>query len=141
MTTPASPAAAGLPFETASWGRRIVAFLIDLVASCAALAPFVGAHEAFYGPWALPAFVVQSTIFVSLLGGSFGQLAMRLRVVRVNGDPRPLDPIRTLARQIMIAVVVPPLIFRPDGRGLHDLATGAATVTLQTYRSRFRRKV
>jgi len=27
------------------------------------------------------------------------------------------------------------LIFRPDGRGLHDLAVGSATVTLATYRA------
>lgn len=131
---------AELTFETASWGRRILAYVIDLVASCAALAPFVGVHEAFYGPWAIPGFVVESTIFVSLVGGSFGQVLTRLRVVRSNGDPRPLDPIRSLARQLLAGLVVPPLIFRPDGRGLHDLAAGTATVTLQTYRSRFRRK-
>jgi len=54
--------------------------------------------------------------------------------VRVDGDPRPLDLLRSFARQIMVAVVVPPLIFRPDGRGLHDMAAGTATVELQTWR-------
>ena len=28
--------------------------------------------------------------------------------------------------------MIPPLVFRPDGRGLHDIAAGTATVTLQT---------
>lgn len=128
-----------LPFETASWGRRVLALVIDLVASCAALAPFVGVHEAFFGPWALPAFAVQSIIFMPLVGGSFGQVVTRLRVVRIDGDPRPLDLLRTIARQIMVAIVVPPLIFRHDGRGAHDLACNTATVTLTTYRSFFRR--
>jgi uncharacterized RDD family membrane protein YckC len=46
-----------------------------------------------------------------------------------------LDPIRAFARQILVALIVPPLVFRPDGRGLHDLAVGTATVTLATYRA------
>jgi uncharacterized RDD family membrane protein YckC len=79
-------------------------------------------------------FVAESTLFTSTMGGSFGQLATRLRVVRADGNPRPLDPIRTLARQILVILVVPPLVFRPDGRGLHDLAVGTAAVTLATYR-------
>ena len=39
-----------------------------------------------------------------------------------------------LARTILVAAVIPPLVFRPDGRGLHDLMAGTATVTLQTAR-------
>jgi uncharacterized RDD family membrane protein YckC len=74
-------------------------------------------------------------VLTALAGGSFGKLATRLRTVRVDGDPRPLDLLRSIARQIMIAVVIPPLIFKPDGRGLHDLAAGTATVTLETYRA------
>ena len=40
-----------------------------------------------------------------------------------------------LVEQVLIALVIPPLVFRPDGRGLHDLAAGSAVVTLQTWRS------
>jgi uncharacterized RDD family membrane protein YckC len=86
----------------------------------------------------LVAYVAESAVLTALAGGSFGKLATRLRTVRADGDPRPLDLLRAIARQIMVAVVIPPLIFRPDGRGLHDLAAGTATVTLETYRSRFR---
>jgi uncharacterized RDD family membrane protein YckC len=56
-------------------------------------------------------------------------------VVRENGDPRPVPPHRALLRQVLIALVVPPLVYRPDGRGLHDLAAGSAVVTLQTFRT------
>ena len=69
------------------------------------------------------------------MGGSFGQVATRLRVVRANGDPRPIDPLRALLRQVLIALVIPPLVYRPDGRGMHDIAAGSATVTLDTYRA------
>jgi uncharacterized RDD family membrane protein YckC len=33
-----------------------------------------------------------------------------------------------------VALVIPPLVFKPDGRGLHDLASGTVCVTLQTAR-------
>jgi len=130
-------------FETASWTRRGVALLVDWLASTLVVIFLVGwddyasqgGPEQFY---VLVAYVVESAVLTALAGGSFGKLATRLRTVRVDGDPRPLDLLRAIARQVMIAVVIPPLIFRPDGRGLHDLAAGTATVTLETYRSTFR---
>jgi uncharacterized RDD family membrane protein YckC len=126
-------------FPTASWTRRGVALIVDWIASTLVVIFFVGwdDYASQGGPeqsYVLVAYVVESAVLTALAGGSFGKLATRLRTVRVDGDTRPLDPLRSLARQIMIAVVVPPLIFRPDGRGLHDLAVGTATVTLETYR-------
>ena len=47
---------------------------------------------------------------------------------------RPLNPLKVLARQVMIVLVIPPLIFRADGRGLHDMVAGTATVTMPTFR-------
>ena len=125
-----------LPFETASWARRVGALLIDWIACTLVVTPFTGWGRG--GGWVLIAYVVESAVLTTLMGGSFGKLATRLRTVRVDGNPRPLDPLRALARQILIALVVPPLIFRPDGRGLHDLAANTATVTLPTYNQSFR---
>jgi hypothetical protein len=34
----------------------------------------------------------------------------------------------------MICALIPPLVFRPDGRGLHDMLLGTATVPLKTLR-------
>ncbi len=34
-------------------------------------------------------------------------------------------------RQLLVAVVIPPLVFRPDGRGLHDIAAGSRTARLE----------
>jgi uncharacterized RDD family membrane protein YckC len=56
-------------------------------------------------------------------------------VVQVDGRLRPMNPVRLLARQVLVALVIPPLVFRPDGRGLHDMFAGTATVTLDTQRS------
>jgi uncharacterized RDD family membrane protein YckC len=127
-------------FETASWGRRILALFVDWAASTLVVIALVGLDdytdssgpESFY---VLLVYVVEAALFTWLVGGSFGKVATRLRVVPADGRLRPLNPLRLLVRQVMVALVIPPLVFRPDGRGLHDLFAGTATVTIDTYRS------
>ncbi|UDY25049.1 RDD family protein [Nocardioides sp. Kera G14] len=126
-------------FATAGWARRILALFVDWIASTLVVVLFVGwsAYADQGGPeqfYVLIVFVLETALFSALAGGSFGKIATRLRTVRVSGDPRPINLVGALARQILVAVVVPPLIFKPDGRGLHDLAVGSATVTLETWR-------
>ncbi|NPC96744.1 RDD family protein [Nocardioides sp. zg-DK7169] len=124
--------------ETTSWARRILALIVDWAASTLAVVLIVGPTRYAEDPsssfWVLLVFVIESAVLTALSGGSFGQIATRLRVVRVNGDPRPIGLIQAFVRQVLVALVIPPLVFRPDGRGLHDLAVGSATVTLQTWR-------
>lgn len=137
---PAAPPAAAA--ETASWARRLLALLVDWIACMLVVIAFVG--PARYFPSAgtevtgvnpslltLLLFVAETTALTSLAGGSFGKMATRLRVVRMDGRPGPIDPLRALLRSVLVAIVIPPLVFKPDGRGLHDLATGTATVRLQ----------
>ena len=61
-------------------------------------------------------------MLTALLGGSFGQLALRIVVARLDG--RPVNLLQALGRTALICLVVPPLIFNRDNRGLHDLAFG-----------------
>jgi uncharacterized RDD family membrane protein YckC len=127
-----------LPFETASWGHRVVALFVDWLASSLVVVAILGpggwSSSGSTGFLTLGVFVVESAFFMALLGGSFGQLATRLRVVRVDGSRRPLNLLMALLRQVLVAVVIPPLVFRPDGRGLHDLLCGSATVPLAVLR-------
>jgi uncharacterized RDD family membrane protein YckC len=51
-----------------------------------------------------------------------------VRVLRLDGRPVPL--LLALVRQLLVCLVIPPLVFRPDGRGLHDLAAGTAAFNL-----------
>jgi len=124
-----------LPFETASWERRILALLVDYAACWGVMLLIYGGD--WFGNGSVPSiylnllFVAESALLIALSGGSFGQLATRLRVVRIDGSGRPLSLLRALLRQVMIILVIPPLVFRPDGRGLHDLVAGSATVPLQ----------
>ena len=125
-------------FETASWGRRILALMVDWAASWAVVIAVLGRDSFGQGGngnlWIIPVFVLESAVLTALGGGSFGQLATRLRVVRADGSGRPIDLLRALGRQALVAVVIPPLVFKPDGRGLHDLVADSATVTLDEWR-------
>ena len=117
----------------------MVALLVDYAACWGVMLLIYGGE--WFGNGSVPSiylnllFVGESALLMALSGGSFGQLATRLRVVRIDGSGRPLSLLRALLRQIMIILVIPPLVFRPDGRGLHDLAAGSATVPLQVPRT------
>ena len=120
--------------DTASWVRRLLALAVDWFACMLVVVVLLGPGGWSESRWSgfdtMGVFVFESTLLTVLAGGSFGQLATRLRVVGVDGQ-RLTIPI-VLVRQILICLVIPPLVFRPDGRGLHDLAARSATVTLQT---------
>jgi uncharacterized RDD family membrane protein YckC len=128
-------------FETASWLRRILALLVDWVVSTLVVVALVGLEDytdTTGGPeqfYVLGVYVVESAVLTWLAAGSFGKLVSGLRVVPVDGRLRPINPLRILARQVLIALVIPPLIFRSDGRGLHDMLAGTATVTMPTFRA------
>lgn len=116
--------------EYASWPRRIAALVIDWIVSTLVTIGIVGlgdyARQGGSSSWVvLGVFAVEVTVLTTLAGGSFGQLLVRIRVLRTDG--RPLSLLLALARTLLICVVIPPLIYRPDsGRGLHDLWTGSA---------------
>jgi uncharacterized RDD family membrane protein YckC len=118
---------------SASWGRRFLALLVDWFA-CLAVAQVLVAYGVLddnaNGTWTLALFVLESAFFTALLGGSFGKLVTRLRVVRADGSAGPVGLIGALLRSVLVALVIPPLVYRPDGRGLHDLAARTRTVAL-----------
>ena len=117
---------------TASWPRRILALFVDWTACNLVLVAVMGpqgwSDSRDTGLYTLGLFILESTVLTALVGGSFGKLVTRLRVARVDGSGRPLDLLRSLVRVVLVCLVVPPLVFKPDGRGLHDLAVGSVTV-------------
>ncbi len=122
--------------QTASWAQRMLALIVDWAASTLVVIAVIGpggwSEDRAAGIYVLLVFVLESAVLTSLAGGSFGKLVTRLRVARTDGQP--LDLLRSLLRQTMVALVIPPLVFRPDGRGLHDMVTGTATATLASLR-------
>lgn len=130
---PAAGTAAHSQPQPASWGRRLLALVVDWFAGMAVIRLLIATGvvaEDPHGFGTLGVFVVESALLTAMAGGSFGKLATRLRVVRADGQPHPIGLIQALLRQVLVALVVPPLVFKPDGRGLHDLAAGSRTVRL-----------
>ncbi|GAB3252396.1 hypothetical protein GCM10027425_10880 [Alteromonas gracilis] len=116
--------------QTAGWGRRFAALAIDWIAANLVTVVILGGADAWQtnpntGWIALAIFFAEAAVGTALAGGSFGQLALRLRVTRLDGAP--LGLIQAIIRTALICLVVPPLVYKPDGRGLHDLAVGSAT--------------
>ena len=129
----------GLPREgtgaVASWLRRGAALAIDWGASLLVAAVIFG--DAVWGQgtaaWApMGVFLVEATVLTALAGGSFGQLTLGVVVVRIptgpTGGTRSVNLLLALVRTFLICLVVPPLIFNRDNRGLHDLAAGTITL-------------
>ena len=118
------------PGAVASWGSRILALFVDWIASMAVAGLFVGSAVFSSHGWEawlpLLVFWLEVALLTPLLGGSFGQVLTRVAVVHVDG--RPVSLLVSLLRTLLICLVVPPVVFNRDNRGLHDLVTGTLTV-------------
>lgn len=126
--------------ETASWGRRIIALVVDWMLCTLVVIAIFGLEEytepgSIASVMVLAVYVVESALLTWLAGGSIGKLLTGLCVVPADGRLRKLNPLKALGRQVLVALVIPPLVFRSDGRGLHDLFAGTSTVTFATLRS------
>jgi uncharacterized RDD family membrane protein YckC len=118
------------PGSVAGWGRRILALVVDWVASMLVAATFIGgAVWSAQGAqqWlTMGVFLLEASVLTPLLGGSFGQLVTRIAVTRLDG--KQLNLLLAVLRTVLICLVVPPLVFNRDQRGLHDMAAGTVTI-------------
>ena len=76
--------------------------------------------------WPLVSFFVLVWLSTASTGASPGQWVLGLRIVRL--DRRRVGVLQAAVRTLLILLVVPPLIFTKEGRGLHDLAVNTAAV-------------
>jgi uncharacterized RDD family membrane protein YckC len=118
------------PGSVASWRRRVLALALDWVASMLVAAVLAGPAVLSSRGWEawmpLLVFWLEASVLTALAGGSFGQLALRVAVVRL--DRRPVSLLVAVLRTLLICVVVPPVIYNRDRRGLHDLVCGTITL-------------
>jgi uncharacterized RDD family membrane protein YckC len=107
------------PGSVAAVGPRVAALLVDWF-SAMIIAGFLGASfgGSDFGLVTLLIFALQITVLQFLTGSSFGQRIFRIAVVRTDG--RQLGILPLLARTGLICLVVPPLVWDQDTRGLHD---------------------
>jgi uncharacterized RDD family membrane protein YckC len=113
----------------AGYGRRLMALAVDLLlaSAIAAVLARVFGWDQLTRSWASTGlFGLQAWLLTGLLGITVGKRLCGLRVVRLDG--RPVGPLWSLARAVLLLVVVPALLWDRDHRGLHDRAANAVVV-------------
>ena len=105
-------------------GRRIIALVIDW-----GLAILVGLPFFHNDAWAnLAIFVVMQIVFIPTIGGSIGHRLLGLRVVAISGGW--IGPWRPIVRTLLLAIVLPALVWDSDQRGFHDKIAGTVLLRL-----------
>jgi uncharacterized RDD family membrane protein YckC len=110
------------PRSVARLGRRVGALLIDwAVAYAVGYAFFDGSGLAM-----TVTFVLVQIGFLVTTGGSLGHLALGMRVVPMRGGQ--LGAWRPAVRTLLVALVIPAVVWDLDQRGLHDRVAGTVLV-------------
>mgnify|MGYP005831874677 CR=1 FL=1 len=103
-------------------GRRLVAITIDW-----ALAVVISIAFFNYDTFAtMGVFVTAQIVLLLTANGSFGHLVTGLRVVPLAGGY--LGVWRPVVRTLLLAIVIPAVIWDADQRGMHDRLAGTLLV-------------
>ena len=125
------------PGSLARFGRRLVAVLVDWLV-CTVIAAGLMHYrlgQGGLGPFKpLVVFVLMNLLLVGTLGSTIGHRLLGIRVVRVGGGSvgpgASAGPLLALIRTVLLAVVIPALIWDRDTRGFHDKIAGTVPVRL-----------
>ncbi|MFF3020712.1 RDD family protein [Streptomyces sp. NPDC057939] len=117
------------PGSVARFGRRIGAVVIDWV-GCQLIAYglITGGRLGATGNWTLGLFVILTILTVGTVGFTPGKRILGLRVIGQDGNR--LGIVRVVIRTVLLALVIPALVWDRDGRGLHDRLAGAVQVRI-----------
>jgi uncharacterized RDD family membrane protein YckC len=113
----------------ARFGRRLVAVLVDWLLCDLIAAAFMSYRLGQGGLGSfkpLVVFVVMNLLLVGTLGSTIGHRLLGIRVVHLSGAAA--GPVRASIRTMLLAVVIPAVIWDRDTRGLHDKISGTVTV-------------
>jgi uncharacterized RDD family membrane protein YckC len=76
----------------------------------------------------LGVFVLMNLLLVGTLGSTIGHRLLGIRVVRIGGATA--GPFLVAIRTVLLAVVIPAVIWDRDTRGFHDKIAGTVTVRI-----------
>lgn len=114
-------------------GRRVAAITVDwAIATLIAYAFFSHGSWADLNSWAtMIVFVVMQVLFIPTIGGGIGHRLLGLRVVPVRvASPHSgwVGPWRPVVRSVLLAIVIPALVWDSDQRGFHDKVAGTVLI-------------
>ncbi len=103
-------------------GKRILALIIDWAAAILVVQVIPNGPE--YGTQSnslliLLIFAIEVALFTWMMGSSFGQRIVGLRVKDFIKDLNP-SLLQSIFRTLLIVLIIPPLLADAEGRGLHD---------------------
>ncbi len=98
-------------------GRQLIAYGL-----------ITGGNLGAAGNWTLGLFVALTVLTVGTVGSTPGKRALGIRVISESGGR--LGFVRVIVRTLLLALVVPALIWDRDGRGLHDRLARAVQVRI-----------
>jgi len=119
------------PGSIAPLGRRVVAILVDWAVCNMIAVGFLGYRLGVGGLSSfkpLAVFVVMNLLLVGTLGSTLGHRLLGLRVVRLH--EAGAGPLPALIRTILLALVIPAVIWDRDTRGFHDKLAGTVLVRI-----------
>jgi uncharacterized RDD family membrane protein YckC len=113
----------------ARFGRRALAVLVDWLV-CTVIAAGLMHYrlgEGGLGPFKpLVVFVVMNVLLVGTLGSTIGHRLFGIKVVALGGASA--GPILAVIRTVLLALVIPAMIWDRDTRGFHDKIAGTVPV-------------
>lgn len=116
------------PQSIARFGRRLIAIVVDWAISVLVVMLITGssyldlassAEGQFY---ILGMFVFLQTFGIWAIGGSIGHRMFKMYLVNASGGS--LNWWRPLVRSLLLALVIPAIIWDADQRGFHDKIAG-----------------
>jgi uncharacterized RDD family membrane protein YckC len=114
------------PGSVASQARRLGALAIDwLVWSLVVILLLRPTHLQAEG-WTLALFAASDVVFTAFTGFTIGKLALRIRVVRLDGKIVGLG--WAFVRTLLLLLIAPALIADGDLRAMHDRASNTVVV-------------
>ncbi|MQS11948.1 RDD family protein [Streptomyces kaniharaensis] len=123
----------GLPQEgpgsIAGPGRRIGAVFVDgWLVSLVAYGMIANGAVVSANLWTTPLFFAVTALLLSTTGTTVGKRLFGLRVVRLDGGRATIPQV--MLRTLLLCLLVPPLVWDRDARGLHDKAVGTVEVRM-----------
>jgi uncharacterized RDD family membrane protein YckC len=110
--------------SAAGFGPRILAIIIDWL-PCLLAAQLLTKNPASS---ALALFAAITVLSLGIAGRTVGHAVAGLRVALLDGRRPGFGP--AVIRTVLLCLVIPPVVYNVDGRGLHDRAAG--TIVLRT---------
>lgn len=111
--------------EIAPPGRRVLALTVDWLIASAISAGFFDYHPG----WTLAVFALMTILMVGTVGSTIGHRLLGLVVVRASDGSRPTF-LSAILRTAGVCLVIPAVVWDPDGVSLHDRWSGTRILRL-----------